>query len=365
MVVGASGTVGRRVAAELLRTSDDSTVMCASRGRDAGRSVADLLGPRADALALDVRDPSKVAAAASGCDVIVNAAGPLEILEVHGALGAIAAGIPYVSLNNDLASYDAVRGLHETAVEAGVTIATGCGLSPGITTWLVALAASELDVVEEVEVAVALSCTGAGGDAAADHVGRCLARPDEYVSESKRAAGRAGDVPRLVYFPEPAGWVETFNCAHPEIAMTQSFVRGARSIRYRVGLTERAAMDVTRAAAAIGRAEQSDVFSRVARRIRPLAGILPPRGTQWSAARIDVWGERTGERITISLGVVDHLVNLAGVAATLAAIGLGTGEVRRPGVHAPMDLWPADEFLAALGRKGVRVARLEPELAAN
>lgn len=173
---------------------------------------------------------------------------------------------------------------------------------------------------------------------------------------------RAGTSPRLVYFPDPVGWVETFRSGHPEITTLPKTYPGLRSLRYRLGLTERAAMDVVRAATASGllaTEKQRARMLKMAEPMQPVLEMLPPRGAPWTAARVDVRGQSQGRSTTISLAVVDHLSNLAAVPVVCAALEVASGQAPT-GVMVPEKAFDAASFLRTIGERGIRVARLDP-----
>jgi hypothetical protein len=215
------------------------------------------------------------------------------------------------------------------------------------------MAAGSDDSVKEIAISVATAWAELEGPSRAIHI---------LMSLSKSSFEPHG-MPSLLYFPEPVGWVETFSAAHPELETLPHKFKDLEELRYRVGLVEPAAMDLMRASVALGAAATDATRRRWARLIGPvgkLIGGLPPRRGAWTAARVDVWGDRSGHTATTSLGVVDHFYNLASVPLALCAIELGTKRLQRPGVHAPEDALDARRFLGLLSHRGVRIARLEP-----
>lgn len=367
LLIGGSGASGRRTAAELLRFDNVSAVTLAARDEGAAAKVAEVLGGRDGKLAavgLNATDGDAVVREARGHDVVASCAGPSHRLERSAVGACIEAGTPYVSLCDDHAALAESLTLDDAATAAGVTVLSGCGLSPGITNLLVAYAARSLDSVEESEVAVAYSLNDSLGDSTMFHLLRELSRSAPYVSEFRPAIGRAGDVPRPVYFPEPVGWVETFTCGHPEAVSALGVYPDLRAFRFRAGLTERAAMDSLRAIAAasfIG-GDEGHLRVRLARTSVKLLRSLPPRGAAWTAARVDVWGSKDGRAEVVSLGVVDHIANLASLPLAHAAVALGTRAVVRPGVKTVEQVFAPGPFLGTLARRGVRAARLTSEI---
>ena len=367
LLIGGTGGVGRRAAAELTRIEKVTALTVAGRRAEAAGEVVSVLGgggDRVTGMGLDAADEGDLERAARQHDVVASCAGPAQELEVAAVQACIEARTPYVSLCDDHVVTAQALALNEAARAAEVTVVLGCGFSPGITNLLAAYAAQQLDQVEEIEIAVAYSLNDSPGDSIMFHLLRDLGRDAPYVSEFRTAQGRSGHLPRPIYFPEPVGWVETFTCGHPE-ALTAPRVYGdLRSIRFRTGLTERAAMDALRAAAAAGfsRVRGDLIGARMVRRSVGLLSSLPPRGAAWTSARVDVWGQTAGGSEVISLGVVDHIANLASLPIAYAAAEVGSRSVARPGVGTLEEVLAPGPSLGALARRGMRAARLTPEI---
>jgi hypothetical protein len=83
---------------------------------------------------------------------------------------------------------------------------------------------------------------------------------------------------------------------------------------------------------------------------------LPSRGP-WSAVRVDV---RSGGGHNLTMGIVDHITNLAPLALVKAVELIATAKGPGPGAYAPESAFDARAFLAELHVRGVRPARLEP-----
>jgi NAD(P)-dependent dehydrogenase (short-subunit alcohol dehydrogenase family) len=355
LILGAAGRTGRRTAAELARHEEVTDLIVAGLDYEPLHRFASLFGERVRPGRVDAEDADDVSAACSQAEVVINCAGPTHLTEIPAVKGAIEAGVPYVSLCDDYFAAGEVAALDERARSTGALVIPGCGLAPGITTMLAGLARDELDEIDEVELSLAPSFGDLPTDAHATHLVHALASPVPVVSENEKRTADSGGSPHLVYFPEPVGWVETVACAHADMHNLRS--PDLRALTVRLGLTERAAMDALRALS-------SSPFRslRAARRALAVAQSLPPRGPQWSAARVDVVGNSGGRTATVSLGVVDHLINLATAPLTLAAVELGSGRIKVSGVRSVDKVFDSRDFLAALGARGISVARLEPTL---
>jgi saccharopine dehydrogenase-like NADP-dependent oxidoreductase len=351
LVLGATGIVGRRVAAELARRDEVTDLIIGGRDHEKLHRAASLLGDKARAALVDLEDAALLEPACAQADVVVNCCGPAHLTELPAARAAVEAGVAYVSLANDYAAAGSVVGLDRDAQASGARVVSGCALSPGITTLLVALAHEELDDVEETEISLAYSYRDLSTAAHTAHLIHALSTPVATISDQELIVEQTNGSPHLVYFPEPVGWVETLTFAHPEVHNLRT--AGLPSLRVRMGLTERASMDALRA---LSLARLPSIA--LTQRALNAAHAVPPRGPRWSAARVDVVGQKQGRTATVSLGVVDHLINLAAAPLTLAALRLGS-EQHPPGIRSPSEAFDARDFLAALGGRGTSVARLE------
>lgn len=365
-MLGGSGVVGQSVAEGLAGKPEVSEVIIAGRNRSAIEHTARRLssnGVAATAVSVDVADPHEVAACAADADVAVSCAGPFFARDVSAAQGAIEAGVPYVSLGDDLTGTRQVLQLNESARDASVTVVTGCGFSPGTTGLLVALAAREIPVVEDVEISLAASLLDSKGRATAVHFLTALAQPAEMVFDHRFVQEPPASAPRLVFFPAPIGWVETFRCGHPEVVSLLETYPEVRSLQSRIGLEERAAMDLARVAAAagVGRSESlTRVMLSVVRPVRPVLDRVPPKGARSTGVRVDVHGHEGGRPLSVSFGIADHFVRLASLPVIQAAFELGSGRVTAPGVHTPDRIFTPGAFLRSLVDGGLEIMRLEP-----
>jgi NAD(P)-dependent dehydrogenase (short-subunit alcohol dehydrogenase family) len=367
VVLGGSGVVGQQVAHDLAARSEVAQLTIAGRNRAATEQTAqDLNGAdvAAQAAFVDVTDPQAVAACVTGADVAVSCAGPFVARDLPAAQGAIQAEVPYLSLGDDVSGTRHVLELHESAKKVGVTVVTGCGFSPGITGLLVAFAADRTGTVEDIEISVAASLLDAKGQATAVHFLSALAQPAGMVFDHRFVEEPPATSPRLVFFPPPVGWVETFRCEHPEVISLLESYPMVRSLQTRIGIEERAVMDLARAAVFAG-AGQSENLTRALLRLgapfRPVLERIPPRGARFTAVRVDVQG-RYGDRATsVSFGVAGRFVNLAAAPVVEAALELGSGRVVKPGVHTPHKTFEPSAFLRSLVANGLDVMELHPE----
>jgi hypothetical protein len=320
------GAVGIRAARQLVDTPGLDRLLITARGSAHAAEVAASLGARAEAIELRPDDPLPAGLAAAA----VALPGALAAARAKRAL---AAGVPFTSTVDDAAAIDAVLDLDESARRAGVLLAPGCGLAPGLADVLARHAADALDAVDEIHVARA----GAAGPACTAAVRRSRRDPALEWRDSDWRDDRRPN-PELVWFPDPIGSRE---CA-PVAVGVELLVRTFPGVRR---VTVRFAEPVSRRVTWLGR-----------------------RGLDegWGSTRVEVWGWRGQARESMVYGLIDRTAIAAGTvlavtAARLAGIAPGLAARSGPaaGVHGLAALVEPVPFLAELARRGVKAAVFE------
>jgi hypothetical protein len=320
LVVGV-GAVGTRAARQLVDTPGVDRVLLADTDPTRVDVVSTALGDTASAS--DYELGGRIPA---GVDVVACAL-PTG-LDHDVAAAAIAAGVPLASADDDHDAIETMRALEPNAVGAGVTLAIGCGLSPGFTDVLVRHAASMFRTVDEIRVARS-GWAGPASVASVRRVRRALVR--SWRDGTWREEHPHGET--LVWFPDPIG---------------------GRDCQLVTG----------------GAAVLVDEFPKVPR-ISVLLGEPPKRAWLrrrfgddgvWGAARVDVWGRRDDTYDCVVYGLVERTEVAAGtvlgmVSAQLAG-ALGP-KLARPGVHGLAALVEPVPFLTEAAQRGFRAAVFE------
>jgi saccharopine dehydrogenase-like NADP-dependent oxidoreductase len=226
VVVGAIGTVGKRVAAFLEEW-----------GAEVARRDFRLEG----AEHVDARDPGSLERALDGADVVVNAADYRLNLDVMR--GALAAGVQYVDLGGLFHVTRQQLELDEEFRAAGLTAILGLGSAPGKTNLLASAAVRRLG-----EVPVSMEIWAATRDpAAAGHP-----FPAPYSVQTLRdelemrpmvvREGQLVDVEPLAgeaqrEFPEPVGRATGIYTLHSELATLPEAFPSLREASFRLCLS--------------------------------------------------------------------------------------------------------------------------------
>jgi len=151
LVVGGYGGAGRPLC-RLLLAQTDSEVVVAGRDIQKAREFAKTLGEGAEALAVDVRDPSSLRQALPGIDMLVLAAA------VAQSIGDIArttldSGVDFLDILYPASRVPLLRALEPEVVRSGRILITEAGAHPGMASALVRYAGCRMDRVNRAIVA--------------------------------------------------------------------------------------------------------------------------------------------------------------------------------------------------------------------
>ncbi len=151
--LGGAGQFGRYTAQKLIASDTVSEIVIAGRNLEPARRAASELGAKATAVQVDLRDEGRLASLASGCDLLVNTAGPEYTAVLPALRAAIRARVNYC----DLCAYGPVTeqalALDAAAKGAGITAVLGIGLS-GLSNLRMIHAARQFDEVEELRFCI-------------------------------------------------------------------------------------------------------------------------------------------------------------------------------------------------------------------
>lgn len=173
LVVAGYGDVGARVSEHMARLYPGRTIVGGRRGEVAER-LANRIGDGTRAMQIDIGDPTSVAAALEGVEVVgVCLHDPKGLVLAN----AVERGLGYVDINADHRALSAGLRLHEQAVASGARAVLGIGLAPGVTNLLAAKAARRVNDPTELVVGVLLSLYDEYGPQALDFMLEAASQP--------------------------------------------------------------------------------------------------------------------------------------------------------------------------------------------
>lgn len=355
-VYGASGTVGRRIAAALVDRGAPVRLL----GRDRPRLVAtaDELGLAPDdARAAPIHDGAALAEALTGCTAVIGAAGPYARVGLPLAAAALAAELHYLDVAVEPAFVRALYEEHESAARrTGRCMVSAVGGVGALGDWAADWAAAALTDDGDAALAIDVAYTFDGA-ALAPGMARSL------------VAALAAPAPRW----QRGRWDDV-----AATARGQSFGFGALGTRRARPLATVEAITVPRR----HRVERVDTFvaptgapwlDRALGAAAPVLRWLPgaaatvdalidparaPTDEQLAAARFAVTATAHGRRARATVTAVgrDLYATTAAIAARLAH-GLATGILDGVGVVSPAELVSGERALGAVDELAVELTR--------
>jgi hypothetical protein len=329
VVIGA-GILGVRAARELLTPGPDgapttSQVVLSTARRERQRQLTASFGDAVEVLCS--ADPAPSTGDGVGVAIVAREAGQ----QLDAVREVVDRGHHVVSTSDDPAEVAEILGLADRARRRGVRIVVGAAMSPGLSCLLATHAATLLDRVDEVHVAR----HGAAGPACARQRLRALrGTAAEWRDGSwTRRPGFSGR--ELDWFPDPVGGRDCYRADLAEPLLLHRAFPGAERITARLAATRRD------------------------RALAPFPVLLPPPVEGGlGAVRVELRGERGGERRSVVYGALDRPAVAGAAVAAVTALRLATTEVE-PGAGGVAELGDPVELLRELARRGVRAAAFE------
>lgn len=342
LVLGASGTLGRRIVACLRRETPELSVVGASRHPEA-------LGTP-EARRLDLADPASFDPALEGVRVLVHAAGPYDHDPRLLVAACLARGTDWVDLAEDGAFISRVRRAAEGA-RARSRIVPGCSTVPG----MVALLARRFAALESrAEVARVEAHLSLGSrNPVSFGLLHGLLRPLGAASPDGAPWFRT-----LHRFRFADGLVRSFG-SYP-IALDEGLALGERRVPVRlfVGF-DRAFVNLALAQAArVVPSLEARTLARLARWALPFANAARVVGGsqgRLSVAALDARGRRLA---AIELRADREGLDVPATPAVWAAQRLAQGAEIPPGVRSLDEVIPLAEALDLLRKRGYTVLEL-------
>ncbi|WP_238997379.1 saccharopine dehydrogenase NADP-binding domain-containing protein, partial [Mycolicibacterium sp. CBMA 361] len=213
--------MGAHACRVLASAEEIAEVIVADRNEQAAHALAEQLGPRARALALDISNAAMLGDALIDVDIVLNTAGPFYRFGPLVLRAAITARTHYLDICDDFEPTLEMLDLDADARKAGITAVIGVGASPGISNLLGVIAMNECDAVETIYTSWRASGyqraevdTNVQSSAAIEHwIHNCTATIKVW-----RDGGLADGQPleeRTISYP---GWgnASVWVCGHPE-----------------------------------------------------------------------------------------------------------------------------------------------------
>ena len=378
LVLG-GGTQGSAAAFDLLqRDGVDQVVVADLRPDSLHPSLRAHLGGRLTTVRANASCEWEVAAAMEGASCVLCAF-PYYFNHDMARL-AVKAGAHFADLGGNTAIVERQRELDAAARVAGLSVVPDVGLAPGMVNILAQGGIDRLDTTDSVRLWV-------GGlpqeprpplnyqivyslEGMLDY----YVTPAEILRDGRRTTVEALSGIESLDFPAPVGRLEAFHTGGGISTLPSRYEGRIRTLEYKT-LRYPGHAHIMRAIRELGLLRDREVDyagTPVSPRrffIQQVTPLLTNEGgDDLVVARIEVAGERDGRAARVRYDVTDHHDPVTGITAmarttgfSLAIVALmqARGEVARPGVGTPDEVVPAEPYVAALRRRGIRVARSE------
>jgi saccharopine dehydrogenase (NAD+, L-lysine-forming) len=337
-LLGGAGTQAQAFLRALDRPGVPVRVLALDRHwGDAPRAAAEELGCTVATSDLEA-DGQMIRDLVSGASLIVNMAGPFDSAGTVALELAVAVGVNYLDICDDVGATAAMLEFDDAAKSAGTAALLGMGASPGMTNIIVRLALDALGDAPDQTVAIRWVANGREmSDAIFEHVIYSFLE----VAGDHDAPSWADLAPETIDFPPPLGRQEVVTMGHPETLTIPRFTR-AQDVTNKGGSFPSAYLHVAWPAACAVRAGAS------------MSDVLPAYGLVDEAMRIidvqggsglmvDVMANGSGYRFA-SGSDTTSVSDATAVAAAGGTLAMLAGDHPGPGVWAPECLEPAAFF---------------------
>ncbi len=309
---------------------------------------------------VDVQDHPVLVELMKQHDVVCNLAGPNFLNAVPVARAAIGAGRNLVDVSDDYGATLEMLELHGEAARAGVTIVVGLGASPGVTNILARYGFDKLDRVEEVRTSWIMRASDMGGPALSMHLlhsngHRAFVFEQGAIQEVRPFV----DGRETIDYPV-LGPVEVMHIGHPEPFTLSRYLKG---IRYADDKATFLPVEVNRMIVELSRVAHSGhpvmVDGQPVDPMRFAANYLHQTCQrmldvpQTGALRTEVRGELDGRPTRLIYAAAGRIGIGTGVPASIGAMLLAIGKLRKPGVWPPEACIEPEWFLSALDQRQI------------
>ena len=367
LVLGGFGIMGSSVARDLIKSQIITQVVLAGRRihMDNMHSAVQASGKVAS-MTLDVTDFRNLVAAMKKNDIVINCSGPFFKLGLNTMKAAIEAGTNYVDICDDYEAVQEAFTLDRAAKEAGISICVGFGGGPGVTNIIAKYAAEKLDEVEEIRILWIVGLNDPSGTAALSHGFHMLEGNVPQFIEGKWVEVPGFSGAEEVEFLEPVGKCEVYYVGHPEPITLPRYIKSVKTVTCKGGFApswvNQMISDLPKYGLVTPEPIKVDGGS-----ITPLeffTKIMTESPTfkkrieryDQSPANIVVKGKEGGKDVTYVYRLTGKVAPGTGIAASIAAQMICSGEVREKGVIAPEGAVDPVKFFAEFAKKGFRLS---------
>jgi lysine 6-dehydrogenase len=374
MLVLGAGQQGSACAYDLLVNTDHEVILADINVDHIAEFLQPYVGKRLTLRQLDANDRSAVREAMNGVAATMSAFP--YYFNLGMAVAAIDAGSHFCDLGGNTEIVLKQKGLHERAVERGVSVIPDCGLAPGMVNILAEHGIRKLDTPRAVRIKVGGLPQNPEPPLNYQIVYSIEGVLDYYTTRSwVLRDGKPMQVAALseteeIEFPG-VGRLEAFQTAGGLSTMAQRYEDSLETMEYKTLRYpgHAAAMELIRELGLLGDQPVEVKGQQVVPRelfialVGPKLRKDPRQSPDQVALRVEAEGEKDGEEVVLRWDLLDRFDARTGITAMMRTTGFSlaiTGDFQatgriEPGVWTPDEAVPATEYIAALGERGVHI----------
>ena len=377
MLVLGAGLQGSACAYDLLQNPDVKEVRLADiRVGEVEPFLKPYSGKRLIPTPLDVRDEDAVLALMRECDAAMSALP--YYFNYDMAVCAVDAGVHFCDLGGNTEIVWKQKTLHERAQASRISVVPDCGLAPGMVNILAEHGIKQLDTVDSVRIYVGGLPQNPEPPLNYQIVYSLEGVLDYYTTLSwvlrggKRTRVKALSEREAVDFPKPLGTLEAFHTAGGLSTMAFRYEGKIPTMEYKTlrypghaalmeSIRELGLLDLDPVEVKGHKIIPRDAFiATVGPKLRK------PEGRDLVALRVTASGTKKGKQKTVGWELLDYYDAKTGISAmerttgySLAITGLMQARKQvTPGVLTPDEAIPAEPYIAALAKRGVKIREL-------
>jgi saccharopine dehydrogenase-like NADP-dependent oxidoreductase len=354
LILGGSGRIGSKVAADLLaHTSAQVTI--AGRNPTTGTALAEQLG--AKFTTLDLAKSDRIRAAIAQSNLVIHCAGPFHFRDTSVLKTCIEAGVNYVDVS-DHPSFTRKALLHHAEAEtAGVTAIVNTGIFPGISNSMVRRDVEQLDEAEKIHLSYVVAGSGGAGVTVMRTTFLGLQRPFEAWIDGAWKTIKPYSDREVIEFPK-YGKVGVYWFDMPE-AFTLPETFPVKTVITKFATVPRFYNYLTWSVARwwhpklLQMNAVIEFLSQVSHAMTDVSDRMSGIGV---AIRSEVTGKKNGESMRcVSTMIHPDTAISAGVGTGTVSELLLSGKLEKPGVWAIEQALPTDLFEQMMRDRGVEI----------
>lgn len=233
-MLGGAGGMGSVAVKDLALNGKFTEIVIADANEAAAQRVASEISNNNVSVSvaqIDITDENALIDLLKDATVVLNFIGPFYELGPIVIRAAIKTNTHYVDICDDYDAAEAILEMDIEAKNAGITVLTGMGTSPGITNVFAKMGMNELDVTEEIDTIWVMG-EAETGTAVLYHVfhGGSGLVPGFTQGKPVMIKPFAEESSLTVDFPEPLGRVTVYDIGHPEPITIPHFYPGIKKV---------------------------------------------------------------------------------------------------------------------------------------